>query len=650
MIPITQKVKSSFGQTLTTKKGKLGYETKDENVVENVVDKINASTGVVTGQMPGAKMSDEDWTKYLAQESDERRAERHQVEQKAGVREGVITQDEADAQNLENENKGKDEDGGFQEISLPETSQDVQTRYQAANQVRRENMLDRKDHTTNRKNYSGLKRQSLANWRAAGRPGSRKDAKKGFGLNEEQKAAYEYAAANRKIKRGGAGDYNMVRDGDGKLVVQGSKNDSLRSNSGRSAGTNVVTGGGSAAHVGNIQTAVDLGHNVSAVELERLADENAKKGISKPKSMSMQTGTSTFKNLNPTSPNKEKIYDGKGNLMGDVGQKGIDKLNSKGIKFSKTPNVGSSLVPYEVKPNKIKKSATKLLTGMRDTKAKGKYGTAMKILGGVGLTALGLFTVSNIGKDDVVKKKEGTGKSWDQAYKDRDKKVYGGEHYDKEGTGKSNYIKEAKRQKGIHATTGKWDWKNAPKGDVKKPQGKPTSGGSTGSLNVNAGEIFDTDLSGINVEIPKVPTLTNKNSVEPVKTNKQVKADKKISKLEGRKSTPKRDIRIAKQKDKAAGLDRKTVKDNKKTRKFLTKNKQGIDNAVSAIMGVKSNIDPINITKPSTTPPSLTSTGSIGNPSDGRDTATQAAASLNAAVNKHAGIFKQKGWSGFQKK
>ena len=51
-----------------------------------------------------------------------------------------------------------------------------------------------------------------------------------------------------------------------------------------------------------------------------------------------------------------------------------------------------------------------------------------------------------------------TGTSWDQAYYNRDKDVYG--NMDKE-----TYIKEAKRQKKVHEKTGKWDVKTKRKYD-----------------------------------------------------------------------------------------------------------------------------------------------------------------------------------------
>ena len=59
-------------ETTTTIKGKEGKA---------------AVAGKVTGQMPGKKMSDADWKKYLANESAEKKAARHKREEEAGVRE-----------------------------------------------------------------------------------------------------------------------------------------------------------------------------------------------------------------------------------------------------------------------------------------------------------------------------------------------------------------------------------------------------------------------------------------------------------------------------------------------------------------------------------------------------------------------------------
>ena len=53
-------------------------------------------------------------------------------------------------------------------------------------------------------------------------------------------------------------------------------------------------------------------------------------------------------------------------------------------------------------------------------------------------------------------------KSYEEAYKDRDMKVYG-------DLSQEEYTKEAKRQNKIHKETGKWDYKNAPKVTKEDP-------------------------------------------------------------------------------------------------------------------------------------------------------------------------------------
>jgi hypothetical protein len=79
---------------VTTSSEDLGQMANDENHLVNVTKNTmttpdySGSEGEVTGQMPGKKMSDEEWTKYLAGESAERKAERLQQQQDAGVRKG----------------------------------------------------------------------------------------------------------------------------------------------------------------------------------------------------------------------------------------------------------------------------------------------------------------------------------------------------------------------------------------------------------------------------------------------------------------------------------------------------------------------------------------------------------------------------------
>ena len=79
---------------VTTSSEDLGQMANDENHLVNVTKNTtttpdySGNSGKVTGQMPGKKMSDEDWTKYLAGESAEKKAARHKRESDAGVIEG----------------------------------------------------------------------------------------------------------------------------------------------------------------------------------------------------------------------------------------------------------------------------------------------------------------------------------------------------------------------------------------------------------------------------------------------------------------------------------------------------------------------------------------------------------------------------------
>ena len=88
--------KDKLPDGVTTSSRDLGQMANDENQLVNVTENTtttpdySGNAGKVTGQMPGAKMSDEDWLNYLKNESPERKAERLQQQQDAGVREGYI--------------------------------------------------------------------------------------------------------------------------------------------------------------------------------------------------------------------------------------------------------------------------------------------------------------------------------------------------------------------------------------------------------------------------------------------------------------------------------------------------------------------------------------------------------------------------------
>jgi len=520
--PITERVKAAFKQSTVAedlKKKSPEIVVSDTNQLSyNLEDKsqlgaeapplIEASEGTVTGQMPGAKMTDENWTKYLANESAERKAERLGQQQAAGVREGVVTQDEADTQNAANAAKPKNY-GNTVPIELENEYQDIQGRSETMNQVRRNRSLQRNIKRENNKARRGLNKQ----------------ARKGT-LSDQQKNDLKYYNDNRYTSGSGG---NVTRDAEGNIT--GSNLENAMGDMSRSIGTTLKTSGG------NINNKA----NRERVEKEELQSSN----VQKVKTGYTQQGYSGYQQ-NPKSHKKQtELLDPSGKKLGDVSKTGS---------FSK---VSSDVVPYKG-PKAANSGGTKLLNkvnkGLNAMPNKGKAGLFKK--GALGLTALvgsylggkAILGSSDSDKPEVKPevKPTKTGKSYDQAYKDRNRKTYG--HMNK-----SNYIKEAKRQNDVFASTGKWDYKNAPKdpGPVStiKPSGvKPVSGDVKVKAPVNLDKISQPER-------------------KPTVSNKQGKALNKLGKLEGRKQTSRRDIRIAKQKDKAAGLSRQEVRKNKQMRK-----------------------------------------------------------------------------------
>lgn len=75
----------------TDREGSFQNEDGDKVRVTDIRTTTAGKKGKLTGQRKGAKMSNEDWKKYLANESAERKAERHAEDVKQGVR----TKDEA---------------------------------------------------------------------------------------------------------------------------------------------------------------------------------------------------------------------------------------------------------------------------------------------------------------------------------------------------------------------------------------------------------------------------------------------------------------------------------------------------------------------------------------------------------------------------
>jgi len=174
---------------------------------------------------------------------------------------------------------------------------------------------------------------------------------------------------------------------------------------------------------------------------------------------------------------------------------------------------------------------------------------------------------------------------------------------------KSNYIKEAKRQNDVFAKTGKWDYKNAPKDPG------PVS-------NIKPAKVAPVSSSEPEIKAPVNLDKISQPERKPTISNKQGKALNKLSKLEGRKQTSRRDIRIAKQKDKAAGLSRKQVRQNKQMRKGNFKTTRTSSGSVTGGQAAVNNF--INQNE--------------------NATIKQRENELKASAG-----FKQKGWTGFQK-
>jgi hypothetical protein len=549
--PITQRVKTAFNQgrevdQVVTDKGKLGYPKLEDKVtaINEATPLVEANEGQVvkaSKERCGIEVSNDDprCVAFNAMSKDEVQAS----EQKQGLREGYVSQADADTQNAANAeaNNENKEYGTVVPVELDNKYQENQTRAGAMNQVRRNRSLQRNIKRENNKARRGLNKQ----------------ARKGT-LSEQQKKDLKYYNDNRYTSGSGG---NAKRDANGNII--GSSLEDAMGDMNRGIGFTGKVSGGDANTEANRQRMINEGRVDEFGNDITFKKQTAGEGVAKGKKASKlpetgykQKGYSGFQQ-NPKSYKKQvggELLDKAGNKIGDVSNTGS---------FSK---VSSDIVPYN--GPKVKSlgtgapkvsGGTKLLNkvnkGLNKLPDKGKIGLLKKI--GLGVTGAGLgylgYKVATAstppppdktnGDVDVKPKK---GKSYDQAYQDRDRKTYG--HMNK-----SNYIKEAKRQNDVFGKTGKWDYKNAPKdpgpvSSIKPAKVAPVSSGTKPTANVNLDKISQPE---------RKPTISKK----------QGKALNKLSKLEGRKQTSRRDIRIAKQKDKAAGLSRKQVRQNKQMRK-----------------------------------------------------------------------------------
>ncbi len=611
--PITQRVKSSFSQSkedlrndaskiVVNDSNQLGYNLEDKSQVgAEAPPLVEASEGQVvkaSKQRCGIEVPNDDprCVAYNAMSKDEIMAS----EQKQGLREGYVSQDDADAQNTANQeaNNQNKEYGNFKPIELENKYQDVQSRSEVMNQVRRNRSLQRNIKRENNKARRALNKKS--------RRGT---------LSEQDTKDLKYYNDNRYTSGTGG---NVVRDADGNIT--GSSLENAMTDMSRSIGTQLKTSGGSINDKANRE-------EIERRQINSTNKQTAGAGVGKAKAKPIKD--------NPSTGYVQKPYSGfqQVDVIGDDGKKYtfLDQekgTNPKDFKI-KGSKVGSEIVPFKSPVNKAigsggdaVNSGTKLLNkvnkGLNKMPNKGRLGLIKK--GALALTTLtagyfgGKALLGSSDSDDKPKPPPVTppkkGKSYDQAYQDRDRKTYG--HMNK-----SNYIKEAKRQNDVFAKTGKWDYKNAPKdpgpvSTIKPAKVAPVSSDVKPSAPVNLDKISQPE---------RKPTISNK----------QGKALNKLSKLEGRKQTSRRDIRIAKQKDKAAGLSRKQVRQNKQMRKA--------GKAPSA-------------TIPSSLSDTYRNTGGLGNPNvDGINSETQA---LNSIKDREKQLkastgFRQKGWSGYQK-
>ena len=625
--PITQRVSSwkQVGNENEVKTDAAGNMYQDANtpIVEDKVTEINESTGVTDKKAPKADTTEmyqgSDYIGDVLMKSDRFKGLSGQALADAGhisadnisdwnTRTGYTaptgpTTPVDDKLPKVNE-VSTIKPSGVVPVNVAADQKVVLSRAGAGNQARREGMLDRKTRRRDRKAHRQLKRQAAANRRDDIKSGviergdsTRRDAiSSGYGLSDKQKAVYDYTKKNRKSGSGIVDNYNFETDSKGNTVITGNKLSSLSDSSGASVGTSINpnTTKGSMDALAKI---VNTGGTLSAEDQARYDKHLA---------------SFKQKTLNPISPKKQvDLLDESGNVIKRLS-------NTSGGGTSNLPVRAGSNLPAttNVTPSKIEKG----LKGMRDTKAKGKWGTMSKIIGGVGLgtlawMGLGSSDSDNNKTEDPPKPKPTKGKSWDQAYQDRDRKVYG--HLNK-----ADYIKEGKRQKGIHAKTGKWDWKNAPKdpGPVKseiKPELKVTTKDTT-DLKVDTSKVVDS-----------LKTKATVPTVEPKVSEKKVeKLDNRLDRLKDRKITPRRERKIAKLEQKQAGVDRGVIRaakvvDKNTPKVFESIQKGDLSNAVRNARKVNRQIDK--------------------NPD-----VVQNIKQRESQLKKAAG-FKQKGWSGYQK-
>ena len=226
-------------------------------------------------------------------------------------------------------------------------------------------------------------------------------------------------------------------------------------------------------------------------------------------------------------------------------------------------------VPSVKKPIKtinVKANAPKSLPASK-VKPKAKYTKGQKLA----MAAMATAAVVNGGSSDKkvtpTPKPTEKGKSYDQAYKDRDKKVYG-------GMDKSSYIKEAKRQNAVHKKTGKWDAKSSydkPKAKVAnttKAKGVVGKDVMISNIGREAGSTEALKSKPVEKKAPKLAARTAPVSAGAVRESnrKNASADRKESRA-ARVAQKAKEARASGDTNKADRLKRREARITKRANK-----------------------------------------------------------------------------------
>ena len=615
--PITQRVKSYAKQVVIDQdKLKIGGTPG----VEDVVTKINKDLGVTfTGEDGG-----DQYVKDITAERDRRQPnmplkdymklkDRQNAQSGSVGFQGTENGENVDATQWSNQDveygnreeeqiiKGSEGKPGVDAYLDPQFKTNL-SRSQTANQRRRENMLDRSTKRKNKRAYRLLNKQK----------------RKSGSLTPEQQEKLDFLEQNRYTD-GLLNNYN--KDSSGK--VTGNKLQDGSSSLNNPIGwTEQTSGTGKGGQTQATLANIERYKKEYGVE-PTIVDGNISFNKQKVKTGYTQKGYSGFQQ-NASSPKKNKIYRRIGEGIGEIVNK-FSKQNKK-IDFKST-NTKLSKDPKRIGDGRNLPDIKNPKPSSGGGGIGGSISGALKTVGTIGLGATAGYLgakmlLGSTNKPDNNPNPNPSPEpskpkvSYDEAYKNRDRKTYG--HMNK-----SNYIKEAKRQNDVFAKTGKWDYKNAPKNPGPVSSIKPT-------------EVAPVSSGALEVKAPvNLDKISQPERQKPIISNKQEKANNKLERLQGRKVTPRRQNRIAKQQDKAAGLSRGEVRRNKLMRKAgnMPSESQSSISMPRVMTGAQYN----QVKK-------------LGNGS-AIDAVTSGKVTIQGLEDqlKSASGFRQKGWSGYQK-